>query len=658
MGGNWSCSTALRPDTVDQHTRKIKQGFDKLIEDYDYNAPNDSDTLTFHVYTWIKPFHLIERPLDRHKVVDFTLDHQEFATVELQKCFIGSNYTIYPESKIISPTEEKIKCLEYVGCKQYSRENSSLATDYLARTAVNTMLEFGDYNFLFNNCQDYVDKYLGNIDLNELNNVSRRRNDEHRIRAPNYYTDLGRFLKRSYDFVWNMFIFVPSLYVFLPAKESRGVSKSYDTPTSFNYMFMVLVLLICSVSAAAILRGLVKRNVKEGYDIFSYYVSNSNGLSLLTMLMICVMYMYKSEKQLFLFWYVCFGQCVGTLSGSQITARIAPFHAINAIIFEYCNSDGSLFSWHKNPAVWILIVFPKKPPTTRPTTMQLAGDTIFSVFVTLLPILYTLTHTDNVTIWSNSGFSTVFTLYTNTIIIYPMRTMNFILSLIPVESIRSVRSWIFIAIIPSILIVFLFALPSLQGLCYYLAGTAIRFVISLATKDCYKMYMARVYDWWLYICLRKCVFGEYATQHNPWLHGIPILNDEKTFFFILLTAFTPLIDEVYVGYVLFASLCYFHGTVGAVRAFFVSLLETNDDKEFYTFIFSSLLCVYSMIKFKDPRVKIGKPLSKEAIKLILSVLLFCIIFIFCIVALDKKMKIMYFVCYICTHALGIYMKIY
>jgi hypothetical protein len=356
MGGNWSRDTALDPSTADQHKRIMMRVFDQLIETYG----NDSGTI--HVYMWTKPFDFIKRPFDRHKVVDFTLDHQNFATVEIDKLWVGCEYTIYPLSRYIRLNDEKIKHLEYVGSKQFFRGNLSSAPAHFANIAVQTMLNFGGYNFLVNNCQDYVDTYLDNIELDGFNN--RRQNIEER--HPNYHTDYGKIVYFYSGLILCMFCFAAVLFVlFLPWQAGEPLEiyrHSYSIPAVLQCIFMLQVAMVCLVAATAILRSIVKRNVRTGYELFSYYVTGSELTSLVTLVMICIVHMYNRNIIFFCEWHMIL---IFWISVGDSIPMLSCLQTISTIIREYNSSGFQGLNWSNNPAIWILIVLPKQATTAR-----------------------------------------------------------------------------------------------------------------------------------------------------------------------------------------------------------------------------------------------------------------------------------------------------
>jgi hypothetical protein len=364
------------PNEADEKTQKMMTEFDQLTEIYG----NDSSTL--HVYTWINPFDPINRPLievvDRHKVVYFTLDHQNFATVELcMKCINKEKYTIYPHSQHIPPNEEKIQQMEYVGSKQFSTGNLSSAPAHFVNIAVQTMLKFGGYNFFVNNCQDYVDTYLDNIGLDVSVNDRRQNTEE---RHPNYYTDYGKIVYFCYCLILCVFFLAMPLCILILPWQAGGPSESHQhsMPAVLQCIFMLQVAMVCLVSTTAILRSIVRRNVRIGYELFSYYVTGSELTSLATLVMICIVHMYNRNIILFCEWqsiliyWILFGDCEHPLfrSMSPIHNCVIMLQTINTIILENKSYGFPVLSWSNNPAIWILIAFPKQLSTTGQTTLR------------------------------------------------------------------------------------------------------------------------------------------------------------------------------------------------------------------------------------------------------------------------------------------------
>jgi hypothetical protein len=387
MGGIWSYDTALDPNTANEHTQRMMRNFDRLVAIYG----NDSGTV--YVYTWTKPFDLCYRPLDRHEVVYFTLDRQNFVTVELCKRDVvnGIGYTIYPDSRYFEPlNDEKIRRLEYVGSKRFSRGNLSAAPAHFVNIAVQTMLNFGGYNFLVNNCQDYVDTYLDNIGLDGFNNVNRRQNIEER--HPNYYTDYGKIVHFYACLISCVFFVAVAVYLILPW-QAGGPSEihQHSMPAVIKFIFMLLVTMVFFVGATAIIRSIVKRNVRTGYVLFSYYVTNTEITSLLTLIMICIMHIYNRNIILFYNWHLVLLSWVYIAdSGHNFLRPMAPIfryapmlQTIGMIVYDYFRGFLAL-SWSCNPAIWILIAFPKQLSTTGQTTRHLAGLVFLSISVTLL----------------------------------------------------------------------------------------------------------------------------------------------------------------------------------------------------------------------------------------------------------------------------------
>jgi hypothetical protein len=156
------------------------------------------------------------------------------------------------------------------------------------------------------------------------------------------------------------------------------------------------------------------------------------------------------------------------------------------------------------------------------------------------------------------------------------------------------------------------------------------------------------------------VFG--GNQRHPWVDEIPSLNSKHYGMdcaFIALSASFWLYDpgNIKILYFVLMVLCYFRGISGVVRLIFLSLLYSVKDGDDGTFLMALLmieLCVYSMIKFRDPNVKISWPWNKETKRLTVALVLFFFLFVWFVLLVEHKMKIVYFLCYTCLHAFEIY----
>ena len=415
MGGNWSYDTALDSTTADQHTRRMMSVFERLIKIY------GQDSGTIHVYTWTKSFDIFKRPLDCHKVVDFTLDHRNFVTVEFCKRWIKREYTIYPDSRDIPLNDEQIGRLEYVGSKQFFDLSSAPA--HFVDIAVQTMLDFGDYDHLVNNSQDYVDTYLDNIGLDRY--------------YPNYYTDYGKIAKQ---FFYAGLVFC--LILLWLAGEPSEIHQ-YSMPTVIRlinfvskFILMLLATMVYIIARIAILKSIVRRNVRTGYELFSYCLTNSELISRVALIMICIMHMYNGNiisfynwRLVLLSWVYIADTGYNVLRPMASIFRYVPMlQTIGMVVYEYFYGL-MVLSWSYNPAIWILIAFPKELSTTGPTETikHWACLCLLSISVALL-YSYERMYEETSGKLENLGSMHVKLINLNTCVVFPLFCIKFVIS--------------------------------------------------------------------------------------------------------------------------------------------------------------------------------------------------------------------------------------
>lgn len=134
----------------DSYLQRYKE---QLIElDKKGLLPKLDATLTYKVYS------IRGSKFGTHKSIVLTTDDQHFITVELGFIPVDGKKHIYPVTRELHPSNKPK--LEYLGTVKAKGQ------DLIAK-AVAVMKRFGNYFKFCKNCQDFCNKYLEEIGLNE-----------------------------------------------------------------------------------------------------------------------------------------------------------------------------------------------------------------------------------------------------------------------------------------------------------------------------------------------------------------------------------------------------------------------------------------------------------------------------------------------------------